>query len=108
MIEALKYDEGEFSLIEQKEFIAYICQEFSINEQSLYSDYYKKLKDVQEKCNLSDVTDTIKRNAEAIKGFIQQNNDYNNDVFTALAVIKLGIKLHLNENLNRLNIELHK
>ncbi|MBD8839936.1 hypothetical protein IFU39_19155 [Paenibacillus sp. CFBP 13594] len=103
MIEALKYDEHEIALFEQKEFITYICQEFSINEKSLYSDYYKKLKDVQEKCNLLDVVDTIKGNSEAIKTFIQQNNDYNNDVFTALAVMKLGIKLHLNENLNRLN-----
>ncbi|MEI2281226.1 hypothetical protein [Paenibacillus polysaccharolyticus] len=103
MIEALKYDDREIAQLEQKEFIVYICHEFSINEKSLYSDYYKKLKDVQDKCSLLDVMGTIKRNIEVIKVFIQQNNDYNNDVFTALAVMKLGIKLHLNENLNRLN-----
>lgn len=103
MIEALKYDERDISLVERREFLAFICQEFSINEHSLYSDYYKKLKEVQEKCSLFDVMATIKRNVEAIKAFIQQNNDYNNDVFAALAVMKLGIKLHLNENLKRLN-----
>lgn len=103
MIEAIKYDNYENSLVEQKEFVTYICQEFSINKQSLYNDYYKKLKDVQEKCSLFDVMNTIKGNVEVIKKFILQNNDYNNDVFTALAVMKLGIKLHLNENLNRLN-----
>lgn len=103
MIEALKYDDREIAQLEQKEFVNYICQEFSINKQSLYSDYYKKLRDVQEKCSLLDVVENIKKNAKAIKEFIQQNNDYNNDVFTALAVIKFGIKLHLNENLERLN-----
>lgn len=103
MIEALEYSEREIFIAEQKDFVTYICQEFSINEKSLYSDYYKKLKEVQEKCSLFDVMDTIKRNVELIKAFIQQNNDYNNDVFTALAVMKLGIKLHLNDNLNRLN-----
>ncbi|MCG7377384.1 hypothetical protein MH215_10290 [Paenibacillus sp. ACRSA] len=103
MIATLKYDDREIAQVEQKEFVNYICKEFSINEKSLYSGYYKKLKDVQEKCNLLDVVETIQKNAEAIKGFIQINNDYNNDVFTALAVLKLAIKLHLNENLNRLN-----
>lgn len=103
MIEALKYDDREIALVEQKEFVTYVCQEFSIKELSLYSDYYKKLKEVQEKCSLFDVMDTIKRNIEVIKSFIQQNNEFNNDVFTALAVMKLGVKLHLSENLNRLN-----
>ncbi|PQP82797.1 hypothetical protein C0Q44_15540 [Paenibacillus sp. PCH8] len=103
MIEALEYSEREIVIVEQNEFVTYICQEFSINEHSLYSDYYKKLKEVQEKCSLFDVMKTIKKNAEAIKGFIQQNNDYNDDVFTALSVMKLGIKLHLNDNLDRLN-----
>lgn len=103
MIEEIVYDDRDVALVEQKKFVTYICQEFRINEQSLYSDYYKKLKDIQEKCSLLDVMDTIKRNIEVIKTFIEQNNDYNNDVFTALAVMKLGIKIHLNENLNRLN-----